>query len=217
MKVIILNGVLKNLVKHLKLSANSLMMKRKLAVAVLLVVISVAARLWLHKFLPATPHIYITLAGTRQPIFMMDMFFVVAVTSLLAGRYLGRIYALLVPFISMFITDLLIGNTWIFIFTWSGLILMGSVGVLSKKQSIPRFIGLSLTGILCYDLWTNFGCWLGWYNHTPEGLLLCYTMAIPFMFWHVISTVVLLPICTLPFEKSTRLRNVKPKVKQIPA
>lgn len=190
-------------------------MKKKLTIALLLVTISTASRLWLHQFLPGTPHIYITLAGSRQPIFMMDMFFVVAITSLLAGRYLGRIYALLVPLTSMLITDLLLGNTWIFIFTWSGLIVLGGAGFFSKKQSVSTFIGVSLIGVLFYDLWTNFGCWLGWYNHTPEGLLLCYTMAIPFMLWHVTSILMFLPISILPFENKITIKTIKQMVQRI--
>ncbi|MDH7507388.1 MAG: hypothetical protein QHH15_06370, partial [Candidatus Thermoplasmatota archaeon] len=60
------------------------------------------------------------------------------------------------------------------------------------------------------DLWTNFGTWLGgWgYSYTWEGLALCYTKAIPFMLWHLLSTtiamiLVIVPIIYLKEQKIT--------------
>ncbi|HHF55911.1 MAG TPA: hypothetical protein ENL42_03220 [Thermoplasmatales archaeon] len=215
MRVIKLSGDLKNSVKDLNGDAIPSMMRKKIFVAASLIFIGVAARLWLYNFLPSTPHIYITLAGIKQPLFMMDIFFVVAAISLIAGRYLGSLFAFLIPLSIMAITDILIGNTIIFLFTWSGFALLGSIGYLSRKKGVLHFFGYSVAGIIAYDLWTNFGCWMGWYSHDISGLLLCYALAIPFMLWHLLATMTVLPLFTIPFEKSMVQREIVSKEAKI--
>jgi len=105
----------------------------RLVIAFLLIFIGVASRIWLHGFLPPAPHIYVNLAGTKQPIFMpADVFFIIAAISLVAGRYLGNYYSFFVPFSIMLITDVFIGNNYIFLFTWSGFAILGCVGYLMQ-------------------------------------------------------------------------------------
>ena len=196
-----MSGDSKNLVKNLKGWCITHLMKRKIVTASVLISIGVAARLWLYNSLPSTPHIYINLAGVKQPLFMIDVFFVIASISLIAGRYLGSFYSLLIPLAIMAITDIIIGNTLIFLFTWSGFALIGSIGCISRQRSMLRFFGYSVAAIVAYDLWTNFGCWLGWYSHDLNGLILCYVLALPFMLWHLVSTLTILPLFAIPFEK----------------
>ena len=98
----------------------------------------------------------------------------------------------------------IIGNTFILLFTWSGFILIGLIGYMLKSRNclqirkIPTILGAGILGILLYDLWTNFGCWLGWYPKTISGLGLCYTMSIPFTLWHLLSTTIALTIVLIP-------------------
>lgn len=135
---------------------------------------------------------------------MMDVFFIIAVVSILSGLLLGGYYTFIVPISIMIITDLIIGNNMIFLFTWSGFAILAVIGYLLKsKQSLtirkaPMIIGSGIAGILIYDLWTNFGCWLGWYPHTFEGLATCYTVAIPFTLWHLITTTIALTAVIIP-------------------
>lgn len=137
-------------------------------------------------------------------IFFLDLFFVIAIISLLSGLLIGGYYTFIVPISTMIITDLILGNTLILLFTWSGFVIIGIIGyILKSKNSLklkrtPTIIGAGIGGILLYDLWTNFGCWLGWYPHTTNGLLLCYTNAIPFTLWHLFSTTLALTILILP-------------------
>ncbi len=176
----------------------------KLVIASLLIFIGIASRTWLHGFLlPPAPHIYINLAGTKQPIFMpADIFFIIAAVSLVAGKYLGSYYSFFVPFSIMLITDVLIGNNYIFLFTWSGFAILGCMGYLMQNKGFGKFILYSIPSILVYDIWTNFGWWLGgYYGYSFHGFVLCYLLAIPFTIWHLISTIAILPIFALPFEK----------------
>lgn len=182
---------------------------RKIGIAALLIFIGIVARIWLYKFLPSTPHIYITLHGIKQPLFMMDMFFIIAAISLISGKYLGGYSGFIIPFSIMAITDFIIGNNIIFLFTWSGFAMMGFIGYLMRKKTFLKFYGYSLFAIILYDIWTNFGCWVGWYSHDLQGLMLCYTLALPFMFWHIISTLAILPAFAIPFEKANLIASEK--------
>jgi len=195
-----LNGNWKNSVKDLKGSHILNSMRRKILLSLGLIIAGVIARLWLYNIMPATPHIYITLAGIKQPMFMMDVFFVVAAISLVAGRYLGGHFTFIIPLAIMGITDVIIGNTAIFLFTWSGFAMMAAIGHYSTGKSFTTFFGGSIAAVVAYDIWTNFGSWLGWYAHDLNGLLLCYTLAIPFMLWHIVSTMLLLPVMAMPLE-----------------
>lgn len=181
--------------KHLSLN--------RLVIAFLLIFIGVASRIWLHRFLPPAPHVYINLAGTKQPIFIpADVFFMIAAISLVAGRYLGNYYSFFVPFSIMLITDVFIGNNYIFLFTWSGFAILGCMGYLMQSKNFGKFILYSIPSILVYDIWTNFGWWLGgYYGYSLHGFILCYLMAIPFTIWHLISTTAILPLFAIPFEK----------------
>jgi len=167
---------------------------KKLGIALCLVAAGVAGRFFLSGLLPSTPHLTVTLHGITQPLFMMDLFFVVATVSLLGGLLLGRRYALLIPLAVMLVTDVVLGNTAIFLFTWSGFAFIALLGGYARSRlspgpiSVAQMAGLGVGSVLLYDLWTNLGCWLGWYPHTLEGLSACFTLALPFTLWHLLST-----------------------------
>ena len=92
--------------------------------------------------------------------------------------------------ISFFITDLIIGFHGTALFTWGSVIL---IGLLSKFfiSNITTRISGALIGASLFFLITNFGVWsLGSYGYTLEGLLACYTLALPFFGYTVISTII---------------------------
>lgn len=179
--------------------------KNRIMLAVFLIAIGSIIRILLHNNLPGSPSIYITVNGITQPMFMLDLFFVIAIISLVSGLLLGGYYTFIVPISIMVITDVILGNNWILLFTWSGFVILGLIGyILKTKKSltlrhVPRILGAGIGGILLYDIWTNFGTWLGgWYTHTWDGLALCYTNALPFMFWHLLSTTIALTLVIVP-------------------
>ena len=182
--------------------------KNRLMLAGMLIAIGSILRILLHNNMPGSPSIYITVNGITQPMFMLDLFFVVAIISILSGLILGGYYTFIVPISTMIISDLVIGNNWILLFTWSGFMILGLIGYLIKTKKsltikrIPTIMGAGIGGILLYDIWTNFGTWLGgptWgYTYTWEGLALCYTKALPFMFWHLLSTTIAMFLIIIP-------------------
>jgi len=191
------------------------MSRKKIAIILPLIVAGIVGRLTLSKLLPPSPDIYINVNGIIQPLFMMDLFFVIATVSMLSGFLLDKRFSMVVPVSVMLLTDLIIGNNLIFIFTWSGFAMIALLSYILKSrkgfnlQSKYLLLGTGIAGVLLYDLWTNFGCWLLWYPHTVEGLILCYTLAMPFTLWHLLSTTlsvtfIILPIAYLKETKTIR-------------
>ena len=115
-------------------------------------------------------------------------------TSLLAlsfyvPAFLGLRYlpALLIGFI---FTDLIIGFHGVTFFTWGSVILIGLGSKFFTKNIINRISG-SLLGAGLFFIITNFGVWsLGSYGYTFEGIIICYTLALPFFGYSLISTFV---------------------------
>ena len=153
----------------------------------------------------------------------MDLFFIIAVISIISGLILGGYYTFIVPISIMMITDLVIGNNAILLFTWSGFAILALFGYLVKTRhnlsikKIPITLGAGIAGILVYDIWTNFGCFLGWYPKTITGLTTCYTAAIPFTLWHLLSTTISLTLVLIPialFSKNINI-NTSPMKKPV--
>jgi len=113
-------------------------------------------------------------------------------TSLLALSFympviLGRkfIFPIIISYI---ITDLIIGFHSTVFFTWGSVILIGLISNFFKDQIFNRVAG-SILGALIFFIVTNFGVWtLGSYGYTLEGVIACYTLAIPFFAYSIIST-----------------------------
>lgn len=120
--------------------------------------------------------------------------------ALFGAAYFSRKYlAFIVPLVTMYITDLVINNMiyprmfpeyydgafawgispWVY-GTFALIVLLG-FGLL-KKVSAPRLLTASLSASVLFFIVTNFAVWAGGvtYPKTVEGLIACYTAAIPF-------------------------------------
>lgn len=110
----------------------------------------------------------------------------VTLSSFLAACYLGFPHAVIVPVTIMFISDTFIGNTAIFVFTWSAYLLIGLGALVLRRfknsDKLPLItLPAALTSSLFFYLWTNFGVWFqGWYPPTLQGLLSSYLMGAAF-------------------------------------
>ena len=130
--------------------------------------------------------IFITLAASRfvphPPNFTSLLTLSFYIPAFLGVRYLP------VLVISFVLTDLVIGFHGVTLFTWGSVILIGLGSRFFTKTILNRIFG-SLLGASLFFIITNFGVWtLGSYTYTFEGLLLCYTLAIPFFTYSLIST-----------------------------
>lgn len=107
----------------------------------------------------------------------------VAAIALFSGTYLPRRYALLIPLIIMFLSDLFLGFHPTMVWVYGSLLLSGILGShLRDSVTFSKVVGLSLLSSVVFFLLTNFGVWIStsMYPKNPLGLLDCYVMAIPF-------------------------------------
>jgi len=89
---------------------------------------------------------------------------------------------------SFFVTDLIIGFHGTTLFTWGSVILIGFLPKFFISNIATRISG-ALAGALLFFIMTNFGVWsMGSYGYTIDGFVLCYTLAIPFFAYSIIST-----------------------------
>jgi len=92
--------------------------------------------------------------------------------------------AMLVPLSAMFVSDFYLGfhssMFWVYISILLGTTL--SQYTISMKKTYVHLGSNALLSSTIFFIITNFAVWMsgGLYPHTMDGLLLCYTMAIPF-------------------------------------
>jgi len=106
------------------------------------------------------------------------------IPAILGIRYLPALV------ISFAVTDVVIGLHSITFFTWGSVIIIGLISVYFTFSILSRLSG-ALLGALIFYLISNFGVWItGSYGYTIEGLIACYTLAIPFFGYTLVSTIV---------------------------
>ena len=105
------------------------------------------------------------------------------VPAILGMRYLP---VLVFSFVA---TDIVIGLHSVTLFTWGSVFIIGLISKYFLLSIISRLSG-ALFGALIFYLISNFGVWItGSYGYTVEGLIACYTLALPFFGFTVVSTV----------------------------
>ena len=92
--------------------------------------------------------------------------------------------------LSFAITDLVIGYHYGTFFTWGSVLLIGLISNYFGKTFIKRLSG-ALVGAIIFFIVTNFGVWIsGMYGYSLKGFITCYTLALPFFAYSVISTLI---------------------------
>jgi uncharacterized membrane protein len=141
--------------------ANQLFKLHKLFSPILIIIFAVVMRL-----LPHPPNV--------APIAAMALF---------GGVYLNKKYALIVPLIAMFISDIFLGFYPEIIFVYSSFFLIGLIGLwLRNHKTFQNVIFASFISSILFFLITNFGVWLigTMYDKSLSGLYEAYLMGLPF-------------------------------------
>jgi hypothetical protein len=138
------------------------------------------------NYLKVSLGIFLVLAASRfiphPPNFTSLIALSFYIPALLGLRYLP------ILILSFIITDLFIGFHGVVLFTWGSVVIIGLFSKYFTKSILSRVSG-ALIGAFVFFLITNFGVWsLGSYGYTIEGFILCYTLAIPFFAYNIIST-----------------------------
>ena len=109
----------------------------------------------------------------------------IAAMALFGGAYLNPRYAILVPLLALFLSDLFIGfySPVVMISVYGSFVLTGALGIWLKKRRNPRNMVLAAVGSsLLFFLITNFAVWAaGAYARDPSGLLQSYVAGLPFL------------------------------------
>ena len=139
-------------------------------------------------YLKVSTGIFLALAASRfiphPPNFTSLLALSFYVPTILGVRYLPALV------LSFFITDLVIGFHGTTLFTWGSVILIGLLSKFFISNTKTRISG-ALIGASLFFVITNFGVWsLGFYGYTVEGLITCYTLAIPFFGNTIVGTII---------------------------
>ena len=104
------------------------------------------------------------------------------VPAILGTRYIPSLI------LSFAVTDLIIDYHSLTHWTWGSVLIIGLIAKFFKNKTSSRFFG-SMVGVCIFYIITNFGVWtLGSYGYNLEGLIASYIMAIPFLGYNLIST-----------------------------
>lgn len=110
--------------------------------------------------------------------------------------------------VSFFLTDLIIGFHAVTIFTWGSVFLIGLMSKFFLQNISSRLLG-ALLGAIIFFVITNFGVWsLGSYGYNFEGLILCYTLAIPFFGNTLISTIIFSTMIEIFLNKKKLIKDL---------
>jgi len=109
----------------------------------------------------------------------------VAALALFGGVFLGKKYAIIVPLAAEILSDFIIGfyDLGVMLSVWLSFAAVGLIGLLLRKhKNITNIIYASLGASVLFFVATNFAVWAqgAWYDKTWQGLVLCFTMALPF-------------------------------------
>jgi hypothetical protein len=129
----------------------------------------------------------------------------------LAGAYLIKSkFSFTIPLGIMIVSDFLIGNSSIFVFTWSAYGMAYVFGKILASQGIQKLFGklpevvkiLALSEVggtfftIFFFLWTNLGVVLttSMYPKNIEGVLLSYKMGLPFLWPQLVGNLIIVPV-----------------------
>ena len=125
-----------------------------------------------------------------------------------------KVYSFLILLLAMTLSDLFLGFHGSMFIIYFAICLNVVIGIylIHKISYFKIFTSLS-AGSLVFFIITNFAVWLssGMYPYSLEGLLACYTMALPFLQNTIISTVLYGVGVFFIFEQSNKYLVFRPK------
>ena len=112
----------------------------------------------------------------------------------------NRLFGLIIPIMAMFITDIIIGFHSYQIVIY---LTLATISLMSPlKKNYTQLALFAIFSSVWFFLVTNFAVWIAWdyYPKNWEGLVLCYTLAIPFFKNTIISTCLFTGLLTIIFK-----------------
>ena len=113
--------------------------------------------------------------------------------------------AVLIPLSAMFIADIIIGfhPYMLWVYGAIGLSTLISNWSMRFNKKYMQLAIMTLVSSILFFVITNFAVWTIWdyYPKTFDGLIICYTMAIPFFQNTLLGTIIYTAIITLTIQK----------------
>ena len=114
--------------------------------------------------------------------------------------------------LSFAVTDLFIGFHGLALFTWGSVVLIGLISRFFLINIKNRIFGC-LLGVVIFFIVTNFGVWsLGSYGYTLNGLITCYTLALPFLGNTLVSTIIFSSIIEILIKRKMYIKQLFSRV-----
>lgn len=131
----------------------------------------------------------------------------IAAIALVAAYYLASKYSWMIPLGAMLIADLFIGfYDWqVMVAVYASFLLIWGLGRAARSAKTRwALLPATLFGAILHFLVTNFAVWLftAMYAKTTAGLILAYTMGIPFFKWTLAGDVFYMIIFVSAIELS---------------
>lgn len=109
----------------------------------------------------------------------------VLAATVFAGARLSKTTAFAVSFLSLLVSDFVLGFHSTMFFTYGAFFIIVLLSALTLKKNNSRIVPTLSTALMSsviFFLITNLGVWLvdGMYPMTASGLLTCFVMAVPF-------------------------------------
>ncbi len=102
-----------------------------------------------------------------------------------AGKYVGNVWAVVIPLLVMIIADVILGfYDWkVLMSVYGSIAIIGGISMLAKKARPSVIILLVMASSVLFFLITNFAVWAAssWYPRTLEGLIASYVAGLPFL------------------------------------
>ncbi len=120
----------------------------------------------------------------------------IAAIALLASKgFNNRWIAFLIPIVSLFVSDLFLGLHDTIPFVYVSFVLIALLGFSVRKI---KFTTVLMSSTLFFVV-SNFGVWLLHYPISWNGLVQCYTLALPFFFNTIMGDLVYGALLIYPF------------------
>ncbi len=99
------------------------------------------------------------------------------------ASFRNKWFSIMFPLIAMVLSDIVLGFSTISLWVYSAFILITMFAWLVKEL---RWTSVLISSLIFFIV-SNFGVWVLSYPHTIEGLITCYTMAIPFFGYSILG------------------------------
>jgi len=140
----------------------------------------------------------------------------IAAMALFGGAYFDKKYALLIPLIAMFLSDLFLGFHESMPLVYTSFLLVGIIGIwLRTRKTIANVIVASLVSSILFFLLTNFNYWYAAsiYPKTLQGFFAAYFYALPFFRNTLIGDLLYTGLFFGSYEFMLRIVSQKAKIK----